>query len=217
MRIALRILAFWLICGAVALAAQSAATPAPKTSHPPSNDATPPRGSVARNAYRNPFFDTVFKFPYGWVQRTDRMAEAAKEDAKGTVLLAVFERPPEAAGGGVNSAVLIAAESVTAYPTVTTVSDYFGPLESGRRRQGFLGDRRGYKFYVGSRLMGRVDFEKATPPVARQSTLVIIEKGYIVSFTFIAETEDEIKELIEGLSLEPPRGAPAAHPGKPAK
>ena len=34
-----------------------------------------------------------------------------------------------------------------------------------------------------------------------QSTLVMIEKGYVVSFTFIGGSEDEVDELVEGLSF----------------
>jgi hypothetical protein len=34
-----------------------------------------------------------------------------------------------------------------------------------------------------------------------QSTLVVIEKGYVVSFTFIGGSEDEVEELIGNLQL----------------
>jgi hypothetical protein len=42
----------------------------------------------------------------------------------------------------------------------------------------------------------------------RQSTLVILGRGYAVSFTFIAGTDDEVEELIAGLSF---GGAAKAH------
>ena len=35
----------------------------------------------------------------------------------------------------------------------------------------------------------------------RQTSLVILEKGYAVSFTFIGGSEDEVNELIEKLSF----------------
>jgi hypothetical protein len=35
----------------------------------------------------------------------------------------------------------------------------------------------------------------------RQSTLVMLARGYVVSFTFIGGTEDEVEELIQGLSF----------------
>jgi hypothetical protein len=40
-----------------------------------------------------------------------------------------------------------------------------------------------------------------------QSTLVVLVRGYAVSFTFIGGTEDEVEELVEGLSfgVEKPR------------
>jgi hypothetical protein len=40
-----------------------------------------------------------------------------------------------------------------------------------------------------------------------QSTLVVLVRGYAVSFTFIGGTEDEVEELVEGLrfGVEKPR------------
>jgi hypothetical protein len=35
----------------------------------------------------------------------------------------------------------------------------------------------------------------------QQSTLVVMEKGYVVSFTFIAGSEDEVNGLVEGLDF----------------
>jgi hypothetical protein len=35
----------------------------------------------------------------------------------------------------------------------------------------------------------------------RQSTLVILARGYALSFTFIGGTEDEVEQLISGLSF----------------
>ena len=35
----------------------------------------------------------------------------------------------------------------------------------------------------------------------RQTSLVMLEKGYAVSFTFIGGSEDEVNELIEKLSF----------------
>src|SRR5215475_2307742 len=86
--------------------------------------ATP--GEFNNGIYRNSFFSFSYKPPYGWVDRTAEMREApadrtktdgAKTDpANALVLLGVFERPPEATGPTVNSAVVIAAESVSSYP-----------------------------------------------------------------------------------------------------
>ena len=33
----------------------------------------------------------------------------------------------------------------------------------------------------------------------RQSTLVMLARGYVVSLTFIGGTEDEVEQLIDGL------------------
>ena len=37
----------------------------------------------------------------------------------------------------------------------------------------------------------------------RQTSLVRVEKGYAMSFTFVAGSEDEVNELIENLTFAP--------------
>ena len=51
--------------------------------------------------------------------------------------------------------------------------------------------------------MVRADFSKALNDklTMHQATLVLLSKGQIVSFTFIAESVDAVDELIEGLSF----------------
>ena len=52
-----------------------------------------------------------------------------------------------------------------------------------------------------ARLVGG-DFSMARGKLTmRQTSLVILEKGYAVSFTFITGSEDEVNELIEKLSF----------------
>jgi hypothetical protein len=36
-----------------------------------------------------------------------------------------------------------------------------------------------------------------------QSTIVVLARGYAISFTFIGGTEDEVEELVAGLSFQP--------------
>ena len=50
----------------------------------------------------------------------------------------------------------------------------------------------------------RADFVKQIGKLTmRQSSLILLRKGFVVSFTFIAGTEDELDELIERLSFGP--------------
>ena len=59
-----------------------------------------------------------------------------------------------------------------------------------------------YGFAIGAKTLVRGDFQKdVASRVMRQSTLVILARGYAVSFTFIGGTEDEVEELIAGLSF----------------
>ena len=77
-----------------------------------------PAGAISDGVYRNPSFGFSYKLPYGWVDRTREMQDDLRPHAavKSLLLLAVFERPPEATGDTVNSAVVIAAEPLSAIP-----------------------------------------------------------------------------------------------------
>jgi hypothetical protein len=124
------------------------------------------------------------------------------DPAKAQVLLAVFERPPQAVGDTINSAVVIAAESVSSYPGLKSAVDYCGPLEEVTTAKGFKVVNEPYEFPVGARRVVREDFSKELGKLTMQQTsLVILEKGYIVSFTFIGSNDDEIAQLIERLSF----------------
>jgi hypothetical protein len=154
--------------------------------------------------YRNPTFAFRYQIPYGWVDRTKEMQEG-DEPGKGEVLLAVFERPPEAIGDSINSAVVIASESAASYPGLKRAEDYLGPLTDLATAKGFKVEGEPYALDVESRHLLRADFSKTREGKAnneltmRQSTLVLVSKGQIVSFTFIAGSEDELDELMDGL------------------
>jgi len=170
-------------------------------------------GSVVNGVYRNPSFGFTCKIPPAWVLRTDEMNTPDDEGTTpakspgnpahaGRVLLAAFSRPPEARGEDVNSSILIAAESVAAYPGLKDAAQYFGPVSEVAKAQGFEIDGEPYEFAVGAKTVVRADFEKNVGTrVMRQSTLVVLARGAAVSFTFIGGTEDEVEELIGGLSF----------------
>jgi hypothetical protein len=129
----------------------------------------------------------------------------------GEVLLAVFERPPEVRGDSVNSAVIIAAESAKAYPELKTAADYFTVVEDSAKAQGLAIANEPYEFVLGARQIGREDFSKTLGSLAmKQSTLVILQKGVLLSFTFVAGSDDEISDLIDGLNFAPVRASSAA-------
>ncbi|MGC1373037.1 MAG: hypothetical protein WA824_12950 [Candidatus Sulfotelmatobacter sp.] len=170
---------------------------------------------MRNNVYRNPFFGFAYKIPQAWVLRTDEMnahdvqggneetAKSEKDSANsGRVLLAAFSRPPLARGEDVNSSILIAAENAAAYPGLKEAAQYFGPITEIAKAQGFDIDEEPYEFTVGSKTLVRSDFEKNVGTrVMHQSTLVVLVRGYGVSFTFIGGTEDEVEELMQGLSF----------------
>ena len=59
-----------------------------------------------------------------------------------------------------------------------------------------------YEFPVGGKTLVRGDFQKDVGTrVMRQSTLAILTRGYAISFTFIGGSEDEVEELVDGLSF----------------
>jgi uncharacterized protein (DUF2147 family) len=185
--------------------------------------ATPTAKSAAHNEdpqlYRNPTFAFRFQIPYGWVDRTKEM-QAGNEAGKAEVLLAVFERPPQATGDTINSAVVIASESAASYPGLKKAEDYLGPLTELATSKGFKAEGEPYALEVESRQLLRADFTKPlsgktssveTSSVEtsndkltmRQCTLVLLAKGQVVSFTFIAGSEDELDDLMDGLHFGP--------------
>ncbi|MFZ1156685.1 MAG: hypothetical protein WAO10_02815 [Candidatus Sulfotelmatobacter sp.] len=129
-------------------------------------------------------------------------ARPAKTDSTGRVLMAAFSRPPEARGEDVNSSIVIAAESVATYPGLKEAAQYLGPLSEVPKAQGFTEVEEPYEFAVGTKTLAREDFQKDVGSrVMRQSTLVMLARGWAVSITFIGGTENEVEELIGGLSF----------------
>ncbi len=134
-------------------------------------------------------------------QGSTKDSQGSTEDGRaGRVLLAAFSRPPEARGEDINSSILIAAESVSAYPGLKDAAQYFGPLTEVAKAQGFDADEEPYEFAMGTKTLVRGDFHKDVGSrVMRQSTLAFLSHGYAVSITVIGGTEDEVEELVEGV------------------
>jgi len=123
------------------------------------------------------------------------------EAGKSALLLAVFERPPEATGDTINSAVIIASETVTSYPGLKKAEDYLGPLTELATAKGFKPEGEPYPLEVESRQLLRADFTKPLNDKLsmRQCTLILLAKGQILSFTFIAGSEEELDDLMDSL------------------
>ena len=193
---------------------RSTQKPARVTHASPALDA----GSVNDGLYTNKSLGLTCKVPIGWVLRTDEMnasdqesadekssAQGAQKNAEAKpsrVLLAAFSRPPEARGEEINASIVIAAESASSYPGLKEAAQYFGPLTEITKAQGFEVVQDPYEFTAGARTLVRGDFQKDVGNrVMRQSTLVMLAKGYAVSITFIGGTEDEVERLVEGLNV----------------
>jgi hypothetical protein len=201
----------------------------------------------ATHLYRNRTYPFTCKVPTGWVLRTEQLKV---DNAAGSqVLLAAFERPPEATGPAPASTILIAAEPQSSYPALKTAEDYFAPLAEVITAKGFKAVNDPYPFPVGSAQLIRQDFsreqkdrpyndrsekdlpEKERPekdrpekdrpekdrPTMYQSTLVLLSHGSILSFTFLAASEDDVDSLIENLSFLPNPTAKSPQKTGPAK
>jgi hypothetical protein len=170
-----------------------------------------------------PKFGFRYKVIFGWVDRTavmqqdeslpeqsasdpskpispaaDQPKPASSDSSK--TLLAVFERPPGAVGETINSAVVIAAEPLANYHGIKTAADYFSPITELAEQRGFKVINEPHVFALGAKQLVRGDYNKERGKLTMwQSSLVMIEKGYIVSFTFIGGGEDEVNDLISNL------------------
>jgi hypothetical protein len=213
-----------LLLGFSSLAAQTSGADAAATRSPHAvQHSSLDSGGVTSGVYRNSSFAFTYKVPFGWVERTTEMREddsgnQPTDPSQAQVLLAIFERPPEAPGETVNSAVVIAAESVKSYPGLKTAVDYFTPLEEVTKAKGFKMVNEPYEFSVGTKRLAREDFSKELGKLAmQQASLVMVQMGYVISFTFIAGSEDDVEELIAGLNFAPilkPISPPVSKPGK---
>ena len=178
-------------------------------------------GTVTSGVYRNRALALNCRVPAGWVLRTQEMnareeetnvdssSEAKSstpgstgENGGGRVLLAAFSRPPDARGEDVNSSIVIAAEPVSVYPGLKEAAQYFGPLTEVAKAQGFMVDEEPYEIEIGTKVVVRGDFHKDVGSrVMRQSTLAFLGQGHAVSITVIGGTEDEVEQLLEGVSF----------------
>ena len=192
---------FALIIGLTVTAQAQSKTPPVRT-----RTAKPAAPSDDPQLYRNPTFAFRYQIPYGWVDRTKAMLEGNEASNPG-VLLAVFERPPDATGDTINSAVVIATESAATYPGLKHAEDYLGPLTELATAKGFKAEGDPYPLEVESRQLLRADFIKPLNDklTMRQCTLILLAKDQIVSFTFIAGSEDELDDLMDGLHFGAPK------------
>jgi len=179
-------------------------------------------GAVSNGVYHNKSLGLSCTIPPGWVLRTDEMnardeekleVEKDKADAGqgpappasaegAKVLLAAFSRPPEAKGEDVNASILIAVERAAAYPGLKEAAQYFGPLIEVAKAQGFTMEEDPYDIAISGKTLVRGDFHKDVGSrVMRQSTLAILAHGYAISITVIGGTDDEVEDLVDGLSF----------------
>jgi hypothetical protein len=210
----------------IAVWAQSASRPSTtRSSSGPSSSAAVQKpladsgiepGATVNGVYRNKMLGLSYKIPAGWVLRTEEMNAREEKDSEkpqpqralrdtkaNLVLLAAFSRPPEVRGEDVNASVVIASESVAAYPGLKEAVQYFGPLTEVTAAQGFTADEEPYEVEVGEKKLVRGDFHKDVGTrVMRQSTLVWLAHGYAVSITVIGGSEDEVEGLIDEVNFE---------------
>ena len=182
-------------------------------------------GPLADQVLSCPKFGFTYQVIFGWVDRTADMQQdenlpdqSTSESSKATTpaadrpkpassdssktLLAVFERPPAAPGETIDSAVVIAAEPLANYHGVKIAADYLNPISELAENRGFKVINQPYAFASGTKQLARADFSKERGKLMMwQSSLVMIEKGYIVSFTFIGGSEDEVNDLIGNLAF----------------
>jgi hypothetical protein len=91
---------------------------------------------------------------------------------------------------------------VEAYPGLKEAAQYFGPVSEVAKARGLELIEDPYELEIGTKTVVRGDFQRDVGTrVMRQSTLVILGHGYLVSLTFIGGTEDEVEELVQGLGF----------------
>jgi hypothetical protein len=204
-----RVRALFYFLAVVLLSCTSKAQQVNKSASSQPQTSVSDQGVIADGFYRNSAFGFSYKIPFAWVNRTKEMREDSTTDSspdshgsKSILLLAIFERPPEATGDSVNSAVVVAAEPTSSYPGLRNAEQYFDPLTALTKSKGLTVVNEPYEFRLGTMQLVRGDFSKPLGNLTmHQTSLVMIEKGYVVSFTFLGGSEDEVNELVDGLSF----------------
>ena len=134
--------------------------------------------------------------------KPDPAAPPPASSAGAKVLLAAFSRPPQAKGEDVNSSILIAAESASSYPGLRSPRNISNRSSKSPKAQGFALEEDPYDIAIGSKTLVRGDFHKDVGSrVMHQSTLVMLAHGYAISITIIGGTDDEVEDLVDGLSF----------------
>ena len=177
-------------------------------------EALPECGPLTGQVFRCPKLGFTYTVPFGWVDRTKALqaaggastqqnsaADQARETPSGNTLLGLFERPPEAQSANINSAVIIAVEGRSSYPRLKTAADYFAPLSEIAEQRGLKMQGDPYSFDLHGKEMARGDFQSTGPNSVWQSSLVILEKRYILSFTFLSDSEEGVDSLMDNLTF----------------
>jgi hypothetical protein len=160
-----------------------------------------PEGLQA-GVYRNKTLGFSYNVVYGWVDRTREMNHGNDPAETSHALLAVFESPPEARTETLNPGVIIASEPSANYPSLRQAAQYFEVLNDAASAGGFKPAGDPYEESVSGKLLARQDLKNDTGKLhACQSSLVMLSKGQVVSFTFIASTEEEVQSLIDRLKF----------------
>jgi len=164
----------------------------------------PTKPAPDTQTFRDTTYGIRYKLPAGWVDRTKDIQQG-NDSSIAEVFLAIFERPPEVVGDTVNSAVIIAREDATTVPGLKAAAQYIDPLNKILTSQGFKSNGEASTLEINARELVRADFVKPRTEKLNmhQSTLVLLQKGQIVTFTFIAGSEEDVEELIQGLSFVP--------------
>jgi len=168
------------------------------------------------SGYQNPEFGFRYRPILGWVDRTEEMQlpeqtqpggkpKSGAEASPGKVLVAVFEKPPEVQSEAINPAVVIAQENAASYPGLKSGADYVDPLTQLVKSRGFMPTGDPAEITIDGRALVQCDFKRddAKRP-AFQSTLILFQGGQLVSFTFIASTQEEVEDLMDRLSFQRP-------------
>jgi hypothetical protein len=222
------LLRFFILIAPLAFVVAALPAQTHKPASSPKTTADEKCGPLADQVLRCPKFGFTYKVIFAWVDRTadmqqdeslpDQSTNAAPTNptsgtsdqpkpassASSETVLAVFERPPAAPGDTINSAAVIAAEPLANYHGIKTAADYLNPISELAEQRGFKAANQPYAFSLETKQLARADFSKERGKLTMwQSSLVMIDKGYIVSFTFVGGSQDEVDDLIANLAFAP--------------
>jgi hypothetical protein len=151
----------------------------------------PDEGSFVQNVYRNDFFGFSYSLPGEW----HRSSASPAPFPAGSYYLFIGDRHT---GHPLMNRVIVIADAETNYRSIGSAGEYVSAMI--RRLANDKVMRQTSPFVVGENHFDRADYELVQDGITLYKSLVCTNrKGYWLSWTFVAQSERELDDVVNTL------------------